>query len=71
MVGKLTYDQVTEVAQQLEVCVNTITELLKDKQSGDLQNFVSTVDRYAKFLETTVELYKDADKALNYLKTQQ
>ena len=68
MIGKLTYEQVTEVAKQLEIYMNVIAELNKEKQSVDLQNFLSTVDRYAKFLETTVELYMDADKALSWLK---
>mgnify|MGYP003295225343 FL=1 len=64
MIGKLTYDQVIEVANQLKMCAATISDLIVDKQAEDLQNFVSVVDRYIKFLETTVELYKDADKAL-------
>ena len=64
MIGKLTYDQVIEVANQLKVCAATISDLIVDKEAEDLQNFVSVVDRYVKFLETTVELYKDADKAL-------
>lgn len=70
MIGKLTYEQVTEVAKHLDVYANVILELIKDKQAGDLQNFVAAVDRYAKFLETTVELYQDADKALSNLKPQ-
>lgn len=67
MIGKLTYDQVLEVAAQLKICHDTIENLIKDKSAEDLQNFVSIVDRYVKFLETTVELYKDADKALSNL----
>ena len=68
MIGKLTYDQVIEVANQLKMCASTINELIVDKDADDLQNFVSVVDRYVKFLETTVELYQDADKALANLK---
>lgn len=64
MIGKLTYDQVIEVANQLKICAATINDLIADKSAEDLQNFVSVVDRYVKFLETTVELYKDADAAL-------
>lgn len=67
MIGKLTYDQVLEVAAQLKICHDTIENLIKDKSAEDLQNFVSIVDRYTKFLETTVELYKDADKAISNL----
>lgn len=68
MVGKLTYEQITEIIGQLKICHSTISTLIKDKKAGDLENFVSIVDRYIKFLETTVELYQDADKVLSRLK---
>lgn len=67
MIGKLTYDQVLEVAGQLKICHDTIENLIKDKSAEDLKNFVSIVDRYVKYLETTIELYKDADKAISNL----
>lgn len=68
MVGKLTYEQINEIVGQLKICHSTISTLIKDKKADDLENFVSIVDRYIKFLETTVELYQDADKVLSRLK---
>ena len=64
MIGKLTYDEVKECIAQLTASNETIRTLIENKESYDLENFVSVVDRYIKFLETTVELYQDADKAL-------
>lgn len=67
MIGNLTYDQVADIANQLKDCVETLTNLVENKSSEELQNFVSSVDRYVKYLETTIELYKDADKAISEL----
>lgn len=64
MIGKLTYEQVIECIEQLKTSNQTVTALIENKDSYDLQNFVGVVDRYIKYLETTVELYQDADKAL-------
>lgn len=64
MIGKLTYDQVSECIEQLKLSNVTISSLIENKEAYDLENFVSVVDRYIKYLETTLELYKDADKAL-------
>lgn len=67
MIGNLTYDQVAEMSNQLKVCVETLTALIEKKPSEELETFVSVVDRYVKYLETTIELYKDADKAISEL----
>ena len=67
MIGKLTYEQVIECIEQLKTSNQTVTALIENKDSYDLQNFVGVVDRYIKYLETTVELYQDADKALSKL----
>ena len=64
MIGKLTYDQLLECIEQLKTSNATVTTLIENKESYDLENFVGVVDRYIKYLETTLELYKDADKAL-------
>lgn len=64
MIGKLTYDQLLECIEQLKASNATVTTLIENKDSYDLENFVGVVDRYIKYLETTLELYKDADKAL-------
>ena len=35
MIGKLKYDQVIEVSNQLKICAATINELIADKQTQD------------------------------------
>ena len=64
MIGQLTYDEISECIEVLKVSNATVNALIQNKESYDLENFVSVVDRYIKYLETTVELYKDADRAL-------
>lgn len=64
MIGKLTYEQVIECIEQLKISNQTISGLIENKEAYELKNFVGVVDRYIKYLVTTVELYQDADKAL-------
>lgn len=64
MIGKLTYEEIIECIEQLKTSNATVTALIENKESYELENFVGVVDRYIKYLETTVELYQDADKAL-------
>ncbi len=68
MIGKLTYDQVIECIELLKTNNEVVRQLIANKESYDLENFVGVVDRYIKYLETTVELYQDADKALAKLR---
>ena len=64
MIGQLTYDEIQGCIETLKVSNATVNALIQNKESYELENFVSIVDRYIKYLETTLELYKDADKAL-------
>lgn len=67
MIDKLTYDQVSAIAKELRRQAETIEELLKNRNIPDLKDFTATVEGYSKFLENTIELNKDADKALEGL----
>ena len=67
MIGKLTYDQVLEMSKELRNQANIILNLIKNKDRQELLDFVATVEGYSKFLETTVEINRDADKALETL----
>ena len=67
MIDKLTYDQVTLQFQKNYQKAQIIDKLAKDRNLQDLQDFSSTVERYSKFLETIVNMNKDADKALSDL----
>ena len=68
MVGKLTYDQVLEIAKDLRVQVEVIERLLVNRDLPELNDFTATVEGYSKFLENSVEINKDADTALIELK---
>ncbi len=64
MIGKLTYDQILAVSKELKAQSDIIAGLIKDKENQELADFTATVEGYSKFLETTVEINRDADKAL-------
>ena len=68
MVGKLTYDQVLEIAKDLRNQVEIIERLLENRDLPELNDFTATVEGYSKFLENSVEINKDADIALAELK---
>ncbi len=68
MVGKLTYDQVLEIAKDLRAQVDIIEKLLVNRDLPELNDFTATVEGYSKFLENSVEINKDADTALADLK---
>lgn len=67
MIDKLTYDQVLTFSKELKSQAEIINNLLKNKENQELADFIATVEGYSKFLETTVEINKDADKALEEL----
>lgn len=70
MIGSFTYEQILEFAKQLKECSDIINELSKKQEVGMLQTFISNVDWYSTFLKSTVEIYQDADKVLEPLKSQ-
>ena len=67
MIDKLTYDQVLSISKELSKEAQIIDKLAKDRNLQDLQDFSSTVEGHSKFLETIVNMNKDADKALSDL----
>lgn len=67
MIDKLTYDQVLAFSKELKNQAEIINNLFKNKENQALADFIATVEGYSKFLETTVEINKDADKALEEL----
>ena len=68
MIDKLTYDQVLTISKELAKQSEIIDNLVKDREIQELKDFAATVEGYSKFLETTVQMNKDADKALEELK---
>ena len=69
MIGSMTYDQVEEVAKELENATKTIEAIIKNQNIQELEDFLSTVEGYSKYLRTTIKLNKDTDKALEDLKS--
>lgn len=68
MIGKLTYDQMLLISNELKKQSETLELLIQNKNIPDLKDFIATVEGYSKYLETTVEINKDADLALQELK---
>lgn len=67
MINSLTYEEMLNISRELKLNADIIADLIKDKDAQELQDFISTVEGYSKYLETTIELHKDADKALQEL----
>ena len=68
MIDKLTDDQILAISKELSVQADIIDKLVQNRNIQDLKDFAATVEGYSKFLETTVLMNKDADKALEDLK---
>ena len=64
MIGKLTYDQLLNFAKEIRNEAMIVEDLSREREIQDLVEFADKVEAYAKFLENTVELNKDADKAI-------
>ena len=69
MIGTITYDQVEEIAKELESATITADKITKNLNIEELEDFISTVEGYSKYLRTIIEMNKDADKALTALQS--
>lgn len=69
MIGNLNYDQVEQLAKELEAATKTVDNITKNLNIEELEDFVSTVEGYFKYLRTIIEMNKDADRALEDLKS--
>ena len=67
MINGLSYDEVLGYAKELSTSAGVISKLNESRNIQDLADFAATVDGYAKYLETTVGLHKDAEEALTDL----
>lgn len=70
MIDKLSYEEVLNISKELQIQVENISKLAEEQNLSELKDFCATVEGYSKFLENTVEINKDADKALSYLASQ-
>ena len=65
----MTYEQVEILAKELESSTTIVENITKNLNIEELEDFVSTVEGYYKYLNTIIEMNKDADKALETLKS--
>lgn len=63
MIGKLSYDEMLKLAEQLNKSSNTIKSYLKE-EDNNIRKFCEEVDTYSRFLVSSVQLYKYSDEAL-------
>jgi len=70
MIDKLTYDQILAISKELKNQAQIIDRLVENRNVQELKDFAATVEGYSKFLENTIEINKDADKALAELANQ-
>lgn len=68
MIENISYEDMESYSKELKASAEVIKTLIDGKDLKELENFVEEVNKYSKYLESTVKLYKDADKALSYLK---
>lgn len=68
MIENISYEDMESYSKELKASADAINILIADKDLKELENFVEEVNRYSTYLESTVKLYKSADKALDYLK---
>ena len=67
MIGNLSYDQVSQVVEVLRQCNENLSAVPKEQRDNTFEEFFSVVEGYYKYLETLVQINKDADEALKEL----
>lgn len=67
MINNLSYEQILTVSAELKKNCEIIKQLTSLKKIQDLEEFLTSVEIYYKYLDNTVELSKDADIALQDL----
>ena len=70
MIENITYDEILKISNEISSSAEKLSKVLDNNNITDLNDFISTVEGYSKYLNTTVELYKDADIALKDLPAQ-
>lgn len=67
MIDGVSYDEILKVSQELKSCCTILKNVIAGKELSELEDFISTVDVYYKYLDSTVELHKDADQEIQNL----
>lgn len=67
MINEMTYDEILKASQDMKDCCQVISHLIQNKDIPDLVDFIESVEKYTKYLDSTIELMMAADKALKGL----
>lgn len=69
MLGSLSYDEIKKLSDSLSNSSNTIRQIVTkyNDELADVVDFCNSLDAYAKFIDSSINLNKDADEALKYM----
>ena len=69
MLGSLSYDEIKKLSDSLSNSSNNIREIVtkNNDELADVVDFCNCLDAYAKFIDSSINLNKDADEALKYM----
>ena len=67
MIDGISYDEIAKVSQELKNCCTILKNVIANKELSELEDFISTVHVYYKYLDSTIELHKDADEEIKNL----
>ncbi len=68
MIGNISYEEVNQIIQILKENSIIVKQINKSHENEILEEFISTVEGYSMYLETSINLNKSADNALKDLK---
>ena len=68
MIGSITYEDVEGLRKTLQDCIKKMSTYDVVNNTQRLKDFIRSVESYDKYLETTIEINKEVDIALDELK---
>ena len=68
MIGTISYEEVNKIRELLKDCIKKMSTYEVVNNTQRLKDFIRSVESYEKFLETTIEINKEVDIALDELK---
>ncbi len=70
MIGSLTYEEMLKLSEDLAKSSESIRSIINKYDSDSIKNvvgFCDSIDSYSRFLNSSVELFKDSDEALKVM----
>ena len=68
MIGTISYEEVNKLRELLKDCIKKMSTYEVVNNTQRLKDFIRSVESYEKYLETTIEINKEVDLALDELK---